>query len=253
MTTTPDFGIPELAQAQATPEITFNEALILYQALLNGVMDATTSVPPGAPTEGDSYIVGSSPSGAWSGYENHIAIYYNGGWRFVPGVDDSGSIITIDERHEGMRVFDRDAGELKVWQGSPLAWTGIEAAAISTIPVAYGFALSDEETPLEVATSVLTVRMPHAMTLTGVRASLSSASSTGTVTVDINEGGVTILSTKLTIDATERTSTTAVAPAVISDSALADDAELTFDIDDAGGSPVDATGLKVWLIGTRAI
>jgi hypothetical protein len=67
--------------------------------------------------------------------------------------------------------------------------------------------------------------------------------------VDINEGGTTILSTKLTIDANEKTSTTAATAAVISDSALADDAEITFDIDVAG---TGAKGLKVWLLGTRA-
>jgi hypothetical protein len=35
---------------------------------------------------------------------------------------------------------------------------------------------------------------------------------------------------------------------VISDTALADDAEITIDIDTAG---TGATGAKVWLIGTR--
>ncbi len=47
--------------------------------------------------------------------------------------------------------------------------------------------------------------------------------------IDINEGGTSVLSTKLTIDNTEKTSTSAVTPAVISDSALADDAEITDD------------------------
>jgi hypothetical protein len=93
------------------------------------------------------------------------------------------------------------------------------------------------------------MRMPYAMTLTAVRASLATVSSSGVVTVDINEGGTTVLSTKLTIDASEKTSTTAATAAVISDSALADDAEITFDIDTAG---TGAKGLKVWLIGTRA-
>jgi hypothetical protein len=46
----------------------------------------------------------------------------------------------------------------------------------------------------------------------------------------------------------EKTSTTAATPAVISDSALADDAEITIDIDGAG---TGAKGLKVYLIGTR--
>ncbi|MDG4910778.1 hypothetical protein P9228_30895, partial [Mesorhizobium sp. WSM4898] len=69
-------------------------------------------------------------------------------------------------------------------------------------------------------------------------------------TVNINDSGTTILSTKLTIDNTEKTSTTAATAAVISDVNLADDAEITIDIDQVGDGT--AKGLKVALIGTRA-
>lgn len=110
-------------------------------------------------------------------------------------------------------------------------------------------ACSDESTAIDATGTKLTFRMPYAFTLSAVRASVNSACTTGTFTVDINEGGTTILSTKLTIDATEKTSTTAAAAAVISDSALADDAEITIDVDDVGDST--ATGLKVTLIGAR--
>jgi hypothetical protein len=88
------------------------------------------------------------------------------------------------------------------------------------------------------------------MTVTAVRASLTTAQSSGTIfTVDINEGGTSILSTKLTIDNTEKTSTTAATPPVISDTSLADDAEITVDIDQIGDGT--AKGLKVTIIGTR--
>ena len=113
-------------------------------------------------------------------------------------------------------------------------------------------AVSDETTALTTGTAKLTFRMPFAMTVTAVRASLTTAGSTsGTTTIDINEGGVSILSTKLTIDATEKTSTTAVTAPVISDSALADDAEITIDIDAISGGATEK-GLKVTLIGNRA-
>lgn len=117
------------------------------------------------------------------------------------------------------------------------------------VPRAYSFALSDETTAITTGAAKLTWRVPHAMTVTAVRASLSTASSSGVVTVDINEGGASILSTKLTIDANEKTSTTAATPAVISDATLADDAEITFDIDTAG---TGAKGLKVTIIGKIA-
>lgn len=123
----------------------------------------------------------------------------------------------------------------------------------STIPVAIQLACSDETTALTAGTSKVTFRMPHAMTLTAVRASLNVAGTTsGITTIDINEGGVSVLSTKLTIDLTEKTSTTAATPAVISDSSLADDAEITIDIDAISGGATEK-GLKITLIGTRTI
>jgi hypothetical protein len=114
-------------------------------------------------------------------------------------------------------------------------------------PCEIGIAVGDESSVLTTGTAKVTFRMPYAMTLTGVRGSLT-ATGTGT-TVDINESGVSVLSTKLTFDSGEKTTTTAATPAVISDSALADDAEITIDIDATSGN---AAGLKIWLIGTRA-
>lgn len=114
-----------------------------------------------------------------------------------------------------------------------------------------GISCSDETTDLATGTAVATFRMPFAMTLAEVRASLTTAPVGSTVIIDINESGTTILSTKLSIDASEKTSETAVTAAVISDSALADDAEITIDIDQVGSTTAGA-GLKIWLIGTRA-
>lgn len=109
-------------------------------------------------------------------------------------------------------------------------------------------ACSDETTALTTGTAKVTFRMPYAMTVTAVRASLTVAQTSGTIfTVDINEAGVSILSTKLTVDNTERTSTTAATAPVISDSSLADDAEISIDIDQIGDGT--AKGLKVALIG----
>ena len=111
-------------------------------------------------------------------------------------------------------------------------------------------AASDESTALTTGTAKVTFRMPFGMTLTEVRASLVVAQGSGSIfTVDINEAGSTILSTKLTIDNSEKTSTTAATPAVISDAALADDAEITIDIDQVGDGT--AKGLKIALIGRR--
>jgi hypothetical protein len=112
-------------------------------------------------------------------------------------------------------------------------------------------ACSDETTNLTTGTAKVTFRMPYAMTLSSVRASVNTAPTGSTLIVDINEAGSTILSTKLSIDASELTSTTAATAAVISDTALADDASITIDIDQIG-STIAGKGLKVVLKGTRA-
>ena len=123
--------------------------------------------------------------------------------------------------------------------------------SLLNLPVEIGVAISDETTDLTTGTAKVTLRMPYAMTLTEVRANVNTAPTGATITVDINESGTTVLSTKLTIDATEKTSETAATAPVISDSALADDAEITIDIDQIG-STIAGKGLKIWLIGTRA-
>lgn len=112
-------------------------------------------------------------------------------------------------------------------------------------------AVSDETSDLTAGTAKLTFRMPFAFVVTEVRASVATAPTGAAVQVDLNEGGVSIFSTPLTIDAGEKTSTTAAVPAVISDANLADDAEITVDIDTVG-STVAGAGLKIVILGYRA-
>lgn len=129
---------------------------------------------------------------------------------------------------------------------------GVNLSTGVGLPVAYTVAIGDETTAITTGTGKITFRMPFAMTVTEVRASLTTAGGTsGTTTFDINEGGVSILSTKLTIDAGEKTSTTAATAAVISDSSLADDAEIAIDVDAVTGD-ADEAGGKITFIGTRA-
>ena len=111
-------------------------------------------------------------------------------------------------------------------------------------------ACSDETTALTVGTGKVTFRCPFAFTITGVSASVTTAPVGSTIICDINEAGSTILSTKLSIDAAEKTSTSAASAAVISDANIAADAEITVDIDQIGSCTAGA-GLKVKLDGYR--
>jgi hypothetical protein len=119
MTTSTVLGLPYIAAQQASPEITHNEALYMLEALLRGVKDRINA-PPGAPVDGDSYLITAGASGAWSGWSNHIAIRAGNAWRFVPGFDTSGTRIPIGADHEGMRVFVIDEDAFYQWSGA--AW-----------------------------------------------------------------------------------------------------------------------------------
>lgn len=107
-------------------------------------------------------------------------------------------------------------------------------------------AASDLVTALTTGTGVAYFRAPSDITLTEVRASLITASTSGAVTVDINVNGASILSTLLTIDQDEKTSLTAATPVAIQSPLIADDDEITIDIDGAG---TGALGLIVTFIG----
>jgi hypothetical protein len=120
-----------------------------------------------------------------------------------------------------------------------------------TVSDVFVIACSDETSDLTTGTAKASFRMPYAGTLTAVRATVKTAPVGAALQVDINEAGVSVLSTVITIDDGEKSSTTAATPAVISDSALADDAEITIDIDQIGSTTAGA-GLKVALYVTRS-
>jgi hypothetical protein len=116
------------------------------------------------------------------------------------------------------------------------------------LPVYIPIALSNESSAISTGTSVVTFRAPFDFTLTEVRLSLKTASSSGVVTVDMNLNGTSVFSTTPSIDEGEVTSTTAATNAVISTSSVTDDSQITLDIDTAG---TNAVGLKIWIIGTK--
>jgi len=195
---------------------------------------------PSDPTAGGSRGTGTTEAQRWVDYADTIADVDT---RITGSYTAGGTDVAIADGGTGASTASAARTNLDVDQ----AGTNVPKA---TFPVVLGFAISDETTAITTGTAKLTARAPFAFTLTAVRASLTTVSSSGTPTFDINEGGTSVLSTKLTIDANEKTSTTAATAAVISDSAIADDAELTFDIDVAG---TGAAGAKIWLVGTRVI
>lgn len=238
-----------LSSSQTSPEVPINENFetLEHQSVYGKKHSTTTgltwgyyggrwggfSVADGTLTltnAATNYLVAKISDGVHSVSTSTTNWNDTGAYARVYKITTAGGVVTAVEDHRA---------------GAGGAHGGVAAAATRYVQVA----VSDETTALTAGTAKVTFRMPHALTLSAVRASLSTAQASGsTLTVDINEAGSTILSTKLTIDNTEKTSTTAATPAVISDTALADDAEITIDIDTVGDGT--AKGLKVLLIGT---
>ena len=216
-----------------------------------GALDASAGTYPGSPEQGDYYVV--SMAGTVSGTAYAIgdwAVYNGSSW---DKIDNSDKVSSVAGKTGAvtLAVADiTDAGDaasknVGTASGEVAAGDHTHQNPTESIIVA----CSDESTELTSGAARTTFRMPYGFTLTGVRASLTTSSTSGAVQVDVNEGGTSVLSTVVSIDQGEKTSTTAATPPVISDSALVDDAEMTVDIDAAG---TGAAGLKVALIGRRS-
>lgn len=239
MTTSPRLGYPELEAGETVPEDAVNTIGRYIESgagMFNCVSIGDTS-PPGSPADGAMYILGASATGAWSGFASGSkALYIEDHW------------VNIVSR-EGDFAYSQTANTLYKNDGSGgvAAWVAVNTGNPTESII---IACSDETSAIVTGNAKVTFRMPYAFTLSAVRASVTTAPTGSTIIIDINEGGSTILSTKLSIDAGEKTSTTAASAAVISDTALANDAEITIDFDQVG-STIAGAGVKVYLIGTR--
>jgi hypothetical protein len=116
---TADFGIPLLVAGQAQSDVTHNEAVRALQMLHAPVIEHTND-PPGSASNGDAYLAGDTPTGAWSEWANKKVHYYAGTWYALPDVDSDGVDIPMGARHFGWRVFNQYTGGWLLWDGS--AW-----------------------------------------------------------------------------------------------------------------------------------
>lgn len=59
-----------------------NANLNLFDTVIHLAVKQLLSTPPSGPVAGDRYLVGASPTGAWVGHTNDIAVYRNSSWSF---------------------------------------------------------------------------------------------------------------------------------------------------------------------------
>lgn len=127
---TPRHTLPLLFAGQSQKEVTVNEALLAADALLHPAIEAVTATPPGAPVNGQCWLVGSAATGAFAGQTDRIAAWSEGGWRFL-------------SPREGMRAYDIASSAYRVYAGgiwrlpaaptSPTGGTVIDSEARAAI------------------------------------------------------------------------------------------------------------------------
>src|SRR5690606_12243336 len=174
---------------------------------------------PVSPADGELYVL----DGDWGlTFEDEagdpidgdglLAYYTSGTWYyFIPAV---GMLKRI-----GADFYTYDPDSSAAWQlyrpgGDVTSVNGRVGAVVVLAPI--GIAVGDETSDLTTGAGKVGFRVPYAMTLTEVRASVRDAPTGDDLIVDINKNGATILSAKLQIDDGDTTSTTSSAPAVIS-------------------------------------
>jgi len=89
---------------QAQKEFFVNEAHALVDALLHAAIEGEQETPPSAPAEGECWLVGEEPIGAWADHAGTVASYQTGGWIFAPARD-------------GMQLLDRATGQVIRYRG----------------------------------------------------------------------------------------------------------------------------------------
>lgn len=111
MVDTPKLGLSIMAASQSQKHVTYNESIYRLEiATQTSAINATTTSPPGSPSEGDTYIIATPAMGDWTGREGDIAAYLGGQWRYVTP-------------HAGFICYDQSSSGHLTWDGS--AWVAL--------------------------------------------------------------------------------------------------------------------------------
>ena len=115
--TTPKYGIIELEAAQSQPEIVVNEGIRVLEAMSQlRVLDKDLAAPPASPSDGDTYLIPSGASGAWSSFPFYITVAIGGSWVYMPPRIGYLAYVTDEDLYYQYSA------------GSPSGWTQVDFA-----------------------------------------------------------------------------------------------------------------------------
>lgn len=116
-----NFGFALLYPNQAQKDVVVNQDLAQIDSLLQfNAIDLGTNTPPGSPADQDKHIIGTAPTGVWSGHANALAIWQANGsfWQFYAPV-------------AGWVAFNAANQQLYAWSGA--AWLPLASAGTGQI------------------------------------------------------------------------------------------------------------------------
>ena len=134
MSSTPRLQLPLLSTGQAQKEATVNESFQIFDVVAAGaVEEAPRDDPPASPVLGNCYIIGSAPSGDWSGKAQFVAAFTSGGWRLLPPTEGMAFTVKPSGYSANYRA---GAWEIGTIRGSSLMVDGQQVVGSQGISIA---------------------------------------------------------------------------------------------------------------------
>jgi len=140
MTTyTPRLNLPFIEAAQAQKHVTHNAALERLDIIVQlQVQQFGATTPPNTAQEGESWALGTAPTGVWAGQNARIATFSGGGWiYFIP--------------RPGWRAWGVAEAVLRVWTDTGWVNAGLDASNLNNLPGVGIGAASDQVNRLTVS------------------------------------------------------------------------------------------------------
>lgn len=148
----PRFGLTFLAEGGGGAELYVNENAVIMESMTHlAFADRDATAPPGSPTQGATYLVAASATGAWDGQDGNVAIYTGTRWVFV--VPDEGMRARVRDENVDI-AYD---GASWVEQGTVAAtkWLQVRVATTANVNLSTGLENGDTIDGVTLATGDL--------------------------------------------------------------------------------------------------
>ena len=202
MSQSTNLALPYLGASQSQKHVTVNEGLRFLDVLVQiAVKSAVLSAPPGAPTDGQRWIIGSAPTGLWAGRATQIAAWQDGAWVFYAPKD-------------GWLAWNEAALNSLVFSAG--SWTSLIGALLAAGVSNTAFTLTDDADPTKKAVfelSGIATGTTRTFTLPNTTSELAILAGTQTFTGNKTFSGTLTASGTVTVSAAAATIGTATTTA----------------------------------------